>query len=122
VLPVDDALDAALNSLINHVFQRSHGADFSFFTVDEICRLMRDGGLEVVAADTYAYAVQQEGTDGIPTGRHWIEVVDALEEKPEEFRARFEDRYFRYERQGDSMHIKGSFNYALVTGEKGARA
>jgi SAM-dependent methyltransferase len=118
VLGAEDGLDAALSALINDVFQRSHGANFRFFTADEIARLMRDGGLEVLAVDTHSYAVNQDGTDGIPTGRHWIEVIDALEAKPEELRARFQERYFEYEKRGDKVYIEGRFHYALVVGEK----
>jgi len=118
VLPADDALDAALRTLINEVFQRSHGAGFRFFTVDEISQLMRESGLEVAVADTHAYAADQDGTEGIPTGRHWIEVIDELENRPVDLRARFQHRYFQYEKKAATVHVKGKFNYGLVAGEK----
>jgi len=118
VLRADDATDAALSSLINHVFQRSHGANFRFFSVDEIAQLMRDGGLAPVAMDTHSYAVDQDGTEGIPTGRHWVEVIDELETKPGELKTRFQERYFQYERRADTVHVRGKFNYGLVAGEK----
>lgn len=118
VLSAEDALDAAVSSLINEVFQRSHGADFKFFTADEIGQLMHDGGLDVTAVDIHSYAVDQDGTEGIPTGRHWIEVIEALEGKPEDVRNRFRERYFNYQKRAGKMHIDGKFHYALVVGEK----
>ena len=84
IVAADDALDAAVNGLVNEVFQRSPGAGFRFYSVDEICRLMTDGGLEIVRADRQTYTVDQDGIDGIPIGRHWIEVVDELERQPAE--------------------------------------
>lgn len=118
VLPADDAMDAALRTLINEVFQRSHGAGFRFFSVDEIADLMRNGGLKVVAIDTHSYVADQDGTEGIPTGRHWIEVIDELEANPAELKARFQQRYFDYEKRADKVHVRGKFNYGLVVGEK----
>jgi hypothetical protein len=100
------------------VFQRPHGAGFRFYSVDEICRLMTDGGLEIVRADRQTYTVDQDGIDGIPIGRHWIEVADELERQPAEIRDRFGERYFRYEKAGDRLHISGGFHYGLIAGEK----
>ncbi len=114
----DDALDAAVNGVINEVFQRSHGAGFRFFALEEIRRLMADGGLEVAAAERHTYNVDQDGIDGVPTGRHWIEVVDELHRRPAELRARFQERYFRFEKTGDRLHISGGFHYGLIAGEK----
>ena len=122
ILAADDALDAAVNGLINEVFQRSHGAGFRFFAMEEIRRLMTDGGLEIVGADRHTYTVVQDGIEGIPTGRHWIEVVDELETRPAELRDRFVERYFHYEKDGDRLHISGGFHYGLIAGEKQAGA
>ena len=118
ILAADDALDAEVDGLINEVFQGSHGAGFRFFTVEEISGLVAGGGLEVVRADCHTYTVDQDGTDGIPTGRHWVEVADELERRPAELRERFGKRYFRYEKAGDSLHIRGGFHYGLIAGEK----
>ena len=118
ILAADDALDAAVNGLINEVFQQSHGAGFRFFAVEEIRQLMTGGGLEVVHSDRYTYTVDQDGTDGIPTGRHWIELVDELERRPAELRDRFADKYFRYEKAAGRLHISGGFHYGLIAGEK----
>lgn len=118
ILAADDALDAAVNGLINEVFQRSHGAGFRFFTMAEISGLMTGGGLEIVRADRHTYNVDQDGIEGVPTGRHWIEVVDELEGRSAELRERFAERYFRYEKAGDRLHITGGFNYGLIAGEK----
>lgn len=118
VLPSDDATDKALSELINEVFRRSHGNRFRFYSIDEIGDLLTHAGLEVRSAERYAFAVDQEGTEGIPTGRHWIEVVDELERRPGELRERFKQRYFDYTREGDRFHIRGKFNYGLVCGER----
>ena len=118
ILAADDALDAEVGGLINEVFQRSHGAGFRFFTVEEVRALMTGGGLEVVRADCHTYSVDQDGAEGIPTGRHWLEVADELERRPAELRERFAERYFRYEKAGDSLHISGGFHYGLIAGEK----
>ncbi len=118
IMAADDALDAAVNGLINEVFQESHGSGFRFYAVEEICRLMTYGGLETAHADRYTYTVDQDGVDGIPTGRHWVEVVDELERRPPEFRDRFRKTYFSYEKTGDRLHISGGFHYGLITGEK----
>lgn len=118
ITAADDALDAAVNGLINEVFQRSHGAGFRFFSQEEIRRLMADGGMEVVRDDLHTYPVDQDGTDGIPTGRHWVEVIDELEQQTPELKARFQERYFHYEKTGDSVHLSGGFHFGLVAGEK----
>ena len=118
IVAAEDALDAAVNTLINEVFQRSHGAGFRFFAREEIRRLISDGGLDVVRDDLHTWPVDQDGTDGIPTGRHWIEVLDALEQRPPELKARFQERYFGYEKTGDRIHIRGGFHFGLVAGEK----
>ena len=118
ILAAGDAIDAAVNGLINEVFQQSHGAGFRFFAVEEIRQLMADGGLEVVHSDRYTYTVDQDGIDGIPTGQHWIEVVDELERQPAEIRDRFGARYFRYEKAAGRLHISGGFHYGLIAGEK----
>ena len=62
-------------------------------------------------------AVDQDGTEGIPTGRHWLEVADELERRPAELRERFAERYFRHEKAGDRLHISGGFHYGLIAGE-----
>ena len=62
-------------------------------------------------------AVDQDGTEGIPTGRHWLEVANELERRPAELRERFAERYFRYEKAGHRFHISGGFHYGLIAGE-----
>ena len=114
----DDALDATVNGLINEVFQRSPGAGFRFFSLEEIRRLMTAGGLEIVRADCHTCTVDQDGIDEVPMGQHWLEVVDELERRPAEIRDRFAERYFRYEKAGGRLHISGGFHYGLIAGEK----
>ena len=33
-------------------------------------------------------------------------------------KARFQERYFGYEKTGDRIHIRGGFHFGLVAGEK----
>lgn len=116
--PVTVAADAAVNGVINEVFQRSHGAGFRFFAMEEIRQLMTDGGLEIVRTDCHTCTVDQDGVDGVPMGRHWLEVVDELERRPPELRDRFRETYFGYEKTGTRLHISGGFHYGLIAGEK----
>ncbi len=118
ITAADDALGAAVNGLINEVFQRSHGAEFRFFAMEEIRQLMTDGGLEIVRADRHTYTVDQDGVDGILMGSHWLEVVDELERRPPELKDRFRKTYFGYEKTGARLHISGGFHYGLIAGEK----
>jgi len=56
--------------------------------------------------------------EGIPTGRHWLEVAEQMQEESPEIKRRFEEKYFRYEKKGDKVHVRGNFVCALVSGEK----
>ena len=115
-----DAVDVALEAKINQVFRRTHGNEFRFHTANSIQRLLTKAGFRVPRSNIMSYAFNQEGMDGIPTGRHWLEAADELEREAPELAERMKKTYFTWHRHGDHVHVKGSFSYALITGVKPA--
>jgi len=115
-----DSVDVALEAKINQVFRRTHGNDFRFHTSSSIQRLLTKAGFRVPRSNIMSYAFNQEGMDGIPTGRHWLEVAEELEREAPELVERMKKTYFTWHRHGDHVHVKGSFSYALITGVKPA--
>src|SRR3990167_4709702 len=67
-----DSVDVALEAKINQVFRRTHGNDFRFHTANSIQRLLTKAGFRVPRSNIMSYAFNQEGMDGIPTGRPWV--------------------------------------------------
>lgn len=115
-----DSVDAALESKINQVFRRTHGGDFRFHTASSIQRLLTKAGYRVPRSNLLSYSFNQEGMDGIPTGRHWLEAALELEKETPELAERMKKTYFTWHAHGDHAHVKGSFSYALITGVKPA--
>ena len=115
-----DAIDVALEAKINQVFRRSHGEGFRFHTVSSIQRLLTKAGYRVPRTSVLSYPFNQEGMDGIPTGRHWLEAALELEKEAPELAERMKKNYFTWHSHGDHAHVKGSFSYALITGVKPA--
>lgn len=115
-----DSVDAALESKINQVFRRTHGADFRFHTANSIQRLLTKAGYRVPRSNVLSYSFSQEGMDGIPTGRHWLEAALELEKEAPELAERMKKTYFTWHAHDDHVHVKGSFSYALITGVKPA--
>jgi ubiquinone/menaquinone biosynthesis C-methylase UbiE len=115
-----DSVDVALEAKINHVFRRTHGNDFRFHTASSIQRLLTKAGFRIPRTNVLSYSFNQEGMDGIPTGRHWLEVAEELETEAPELAQRMKKTYFTWHRHGDHVHVKGSFSYALITGVKPA--
>ena len=115
-----DAVDIALESKINQVFRRTHGDDFRFHTASSIQRLLTKAGYRVPRTSVLSYPFNQEGMDGIPTGRHWLEAALELEKEAPELAERMKKNYFSWHSHGDHAHVKGSFSYALITGVKPA--
>jgi ubiquinone/menaquinone biosynthesis C-methylase UbiE len=115
-----DSVDVALEAKINQVFRRTHGESFRFHTVSSIQRLLTKAGFRVPRSNVLSYAFNQEGMDGIPTGRHWLEVAEELEREAPELAERLKKTYFSWHRHGDHVHVKGSFAYALICGVKPA--
>ena len=115
-----DSVDVALEAKINQVFRRTHGNDFRFHTANSIQRLLTKAGFRVPRSNIMSYAFNQEGMDGIPTGRHWLEAAEEVERDAPELAERMKKTYFTWHRHGDHVHVKGSFSYALITGVKPA--
>jgi SAM-dependent methyltransferase len=115
-----DSVDVALEAKINQVFRRTHGDAFRFHTVSSIQRLLTKAGYRVPRSNVLSYGFDQEGMDGVPTGRHWLEVAEELETEAPELAERLKKNYFTWHRHGDHAHVKGSFSYALVCGVKPA--
>jgi len=115
-----DAVDIALESKINQVFRRAHGDDFKFHTASSIQRLLTKAGYRVPRTSVLSYPFNQEGMDGIPTGRHWLEAALELEKEAPELAERMKKNYFTWHAHGDHAHVTGSFSYALITGVKPA--
>jgi ubiquinone/menaquinone biosynthesis C-methylase UbiE len=113
-----DSVDVALEAKINQVFRRTHGDDFRFHTASSIQRLLAKAGYRVPRVNVVSYAFNQEGMEGIPTGRHWLEAAEDLETESPELAERLKKNYFTWHRHGDHVHIKGSFSYALICGVK----
>ena len=115
-----DAVDVALEAKINQVFRRTHGEDFRYHTASSIQRLLTKAGYRVPRTNILSYSFNQEGMDGIPTGRHWLEAALEIEKENPELAERMKKNYFAWHSHGDHTHVKGAFSYALITGVKPA--
>jgi len=115
-----DSVDIQLETKINQVFRRTHGDEFRYHTASSIQRLLTKAGYRVPRSNVLSYSFNQEGMDGIPTGRHWLEAALELEKEAPELAERMKKNYFTWHAHGDHVHVKGSFSYALITGVKPA--
>ena len=113
-----DSLDTALETKINQVFRRTHGEGFRFHTASSIQRLLTKAGYRIARTNVLTYSFDQEGMEGIPTGRHWLEAADELETEAPQLAQRLQQSYFTWHKHGDAIHVKGSFSYALICGER----
>ncbi len=118
VMQAQDSLDRSLNNLINQVFGRFHGGIFHFQSAEEIQKLLEREQFTVTRGDVHSFSFDQDGMDGIPTGRHWLDVAEELEKQPAEMKQRFEENYFHYWKNNDQTHVKGRFCCALICGQK----
>jgi ubiquinone/menaquinone biosynthesis C-methylase UbiE len=115
-----DSVDIALETKINQVFRRTHGDEFRYHTASSIQRMLTKAGYRVPRSNILSYSFNQEGMDGIPTGRHWLEAALELEKESPELAERMKKNYFTWHAHGDHVHVKGGFSYALITGVKPA--
>jgi ubiquinone/menaquinone biosynthesis C-methylase UbiE len=115
-----DPVDVALEARINQVFRRTHGPEFRFHSASSIQRLLSKAGYRIPRTNILSYSFNQEGMDGIPTGRHWLEAALELEKEAPNLAERMKKNYFTWHAHGDHAHVKGSFSYALITGVKPA--
>ena len=113
-----DSVDVALEAKINQVFRRTHGDDFRFHTASSIQRLLTKAGYRIPRSNILSFSFNQEGMDGIPTGRHWLEAAQELEKEAPELAERMKKKYFTWHSHGDHTHVKGGFSYALICGVK----
>jgi ubiquinone/menaquinone biosynthesis C-methylase UbiE len=113
-----DSVDVALEAKINQVFRLTHGDDFRFHTASSIQRLLAKAGYRIPRINVLSFSFNQEGMDGIPTGRHWLEAAQELEKEAPELAERMKKNYFTWHSHGDHSHVKGSFSYALICGVK----
>ena len=91
-----DAVDVALEAKINQVFRRTHGDEFRFHTASSIQRLLTKAGYRIPRSNILSFGFNQEGMDGIPTGRHWLEAAEELEMEAPELAARLKKNYFTW--------------------------
>ena len=75
-------------------------------------------GYCIFCINILSYSFNQEGMDGIPTGRHWLEVAEEVEKEAPELAERLKKNYFTWHRHDDHVHVKGSFSYGLFCGVK----
>jgi ubiquinone/menaquinone biosynthesis C-methylase UbiE len=113
-----DPVDVALEARINQVFRRTHGPEFRFHSASSIQRLLSKAGYRIPRTNILSYSFNQEGMDGIPTGRHWLEAALELEKEAPNLAERMKKNYFTWHAHDDHAHVKGSFSYALITGVK----
>ncbi len=118
VMEARDSVDRALDDRINQVFRRTHGENFQFHSAEGIRKLLTQERFSIMRCDLLTFPFDQDGMEGIPTGRHWLEVAEGLGGESPELRRRFEESYFHWEKRGDIVHVKGLFPFGLVCGEK----
>jgi ubiquinone/menaquinone biosynthesis C-methylase UbiE len=114
----ENALDVRIRERINEILSQGGGERYHYYSREMIRELLTGAGFRVLGADVHTFAVEQQGMDGIPTGRHWSKVAELLQGDSAELRRRFEQRFFRYEKRGDKSIASGNFYYALVSAEK----
>jgi hypothetical protein len=103
---------------INEILSGGHGEHYYYYSLATMRQLLADAGFRVVRADLHTFAVDQEGMEGVPTGRHWSKVAEQLENDPAELRRRFAERFFHYDKRDEKVRVRGKFYFALVSGEK----
>lgn len=118
VPPIEDAKDREVFDRINLILRRKHGDEFHYHSLKDLQDLLVAAGLSVVGTEVYGFFVDQDGMEGIPTGRHWLEVAEQLKEEASELHGRFEEKYFRWEKKGEIVHVRGNFGFGLVCGQK----
>jgi SAM-dependent methyltransferase len=114
----ENDLDVRIRERINEILSSGHGERFHYYSLKTIRELLAKAGFRIVRADLHTFAIDQEGMDGIPTGRHWLDVAEQLQSDPADLRRRFEERHFRFEKHGGKVRVRGNFYFALVSGEK----
>ena len=104
-----DAVDAALEAKINQVFRRTHGPEFRFHTASSIQRLLSKAGYRIPRTNILSYSFNQEGMDGIPTGRHWLEAALGARKGSAGARRTHEEKLFYLARARRPRSREGNF-------------
>lgn len=60
-------------------------------------------------------------SEGIPTGRHWLEAAEELKRESEPTRQRFRENYLASRREGETVRFRGSLSYGIICGVKDDR-
>jgi len=118
LLEARDSLDKSLDELINTIFRRTHGENFRFHSAEEIRHLLIGAGFRIARADLHTVSFDQESMEGIPTGRHWLEVAEQIQSESTEMRERFEQSYLEYRKVDGKVRVKGKLSFALICGER----
>lgn len=118
VANAEDDLDRRVHERVNQIVREAYGGHFHYYSANDIRDLLAEAGFRVVRVDLHVISVDQEGAEGIPTGRHWLEVAEQMQGDPADLRRRFEEKHFRCERQGEKVRVRGRFFFAVVCGEK----
>ena len=113
-----DSLDRSLDELINMIFRRTHGENFRFHSAEEIRDLLAGAGFQIARADLHTVSFDQESMEGIPTGRHWLEVAEQIQRESAEMRAGFEQNYLEYRKVDGTVRVKGKLSFAVICGER----
>ena len=101
VVQARDNVDRSVNDLVNQVFGRSHGGIFRFHSTEEIQELLDRERFNVTASAVHRISFDQDDMEGIPTGRHWLEVAQELDTMSPDLKRRFEEHYFHSWKAGD---------------------
>jgi SAM-dependent methyltransferase len=118
VPPEEREIDRDVHRRINEILAHSRHGHFVYYSLPGIEELLEGAGFRIARADRIVFPVDQEGTEGIPTGRHWLEVAERLSAEGGRLWERFQEHYFWLEKDGEKVHVRGNFHMALVSGEK----
>jgi ubiquinone/menaquinone biosynthesis C-methylase UbiE len=113
-----DSLDLRVNEAVNEILERATEGGFVHRTANEIERLLAEAGFGLARTEVHPFAIEQDGLDGVPTGRHWLEIAEGIAARPKQVRERFEQRFFRWERRGGVLHVGGTFLFGLVSARR----
>lgn len=112
-----DELDRTLHRFVQDVFRRTHGPQFRFWTIAELCAVIEREGFAVTTAREVALKFDGEPLDRLSKSHHWQAAWAALADESR-LRERFEARYFRME--GEPTRVTGTVVYAAIRGVRPA--
>jgi ubiquinone/menaquinone biosynthesis C-methylase UbiE len=111
--------EETLNKLIGKAFQLAHGAEFRFFTAQELRRLYEENSFSIESYQTYTYPFQQIGIEGIPMGPHWLQAYELLQARENKSSLeKFEQNYFSFQGKEDKLLVRGKMSWATIKAAK----